>query len=74
MRTILGVGFRWFNLHRIFLWVIAGNARAIRSYEKCGFKHEGRKREAIFIDGEYEDLLLMGMLAREFDGKGLTEE
>ncbi|MFP4343398.1 MAG: GNAT family N-acetyltransferase [Anaerolineales bacterium] len=74
MRTILGVGFRWFNLHRIFLWVIAGNARALRSYEKCGFKHEGRKREAMFIAGEYRDLLLMGMLAREFEGERLTEE
>lgn len=67
LRTILDVGFRWFNLHRIFLHVVAENARAIRSYEKCGFTHEGRLRDAVFIDGAYHDLLLMGILACEFN-------
>lgn len=67
LRTILDVGFRWFNLHRIFLHVVAENARAIRSYEKCGFTYEGRLREAVFIDGTYHDLLLMSILAHEFE-------
>ncbi|OQB00809.1 MAG: Spermidine N(1)-acetyltransferase [Chloroflexi bacterium ADurb.Bin222] len=66
VRTTLAVGFRWFNLHRIFLHVVAENARAIRAYEKCGFTHEGRLRDAIFIDGMYHDLLLMSLLADEF--------
>ncbi|MGC9397954.1 MAG: GNAT family N-acetyltransferase [Anaerolineae bacterium] len=65
MRTMLEIGFRWFNLHRIFLRVIEDNTRAVRSYEKCGFHHEGRLREAVFIDGEYKDTLVMGMLAKE---------
>lgn len=67
LRTILDVGFRWFNLHRIFLHVVAENARAIRSYEKCGFAHEGCLRDAVFIDGAYHDLLLMSVLAHEFN-------
>lgn len=66
LRAILDVGFRWFNLHRIFLYVVAENTRAIRAYEKCGFQHEGRLREAVFIDGAYHDLLLMSILAPEF--------
>ncbi len=66
MRTILKVGFDWYNLHRIYLHVVADNTRAVRSYEKCGFTHEGRKREAVFIDGQYRDLLLMSMLEQEF--------
>lgn len=66
MRTILEVGFHWFNLHRIFLRVIVDNTRAVRSYEKCGFRHEGRLRQAMFIDGAYKDMLIMSMLAEEF--------
>ncbi len=66
LRTILEVGFCWFNLHRIFLHVVAENTRAIRSYEKCGFTHEGHLRDAVFIDGAYHDLLLMSVLASEF--------
>ena len=67
MRAILNVGFRWYNLHRIFLHVVAGNERAVRSYEKCGFQHEGRKRDAVFIEGVYEDLLVMSILEDEFE-------
>lgn len=70
MLTVLDVGFHWYNLHRIFLHVVADNLRGIRSYEKCGFKHEGRKREAVFIDGQYRDLLLMSMLDKEFKKEG----
>lgn len=67
LRTLLKVGFHWFNLHRIFLHVVAENVRAIKAYEKCGFKHEGRLREAVFIEGVYHDLLVMSVLAREFE-------
>jgi len=66
MWAVLKVGFDWYNLHRIYLHVVADNVRAVRSYEKCGFTHEGRRREAVFIDGAYKDLLVMGMLEDEF--------
>lgn len=65
MRTLLDIGLKWYGLHRIHLYVIAGNERAIRSYEKCGFQHEGRLREAMFVDGTYRDLLVMSLLAGE---------
>lgn len=67
MIAILKVGFDWYNLHRIFLRVIDGNVRALRSYEKCGFVLEGRLRQSIFVDGGYKDMLMMGVLADEFD-------
>jgi RimJ/RimL family protein N-acetyltransferase len=66
MRVLLRVGFDWYNLHRIDLRVIADNERAIRSYEKCGYQHEGRMREAMFVGGEHKDVLLMSMLEDEF--------
>jgi RimJ/RimL family protein N-acetyltransferase len=53
-------------LHHIYLWVYATNLRGIRAYEKAGFAHEGRKREAIYHKGEYIDLVLMGILRTEW--------
>lgn len=55
------------GLHRVSLRVLASNARAIRSYEKCGFSIEGRERESAFIDGHWQDDLLMGVIDHEFE-------
>jgi len=66
IRTLLEVGFHWYNLHRIFLRVVADNARAVACYEKCGFVHEGKLREAMFVDGCYKDLFVMSVLEDEF--------
>ena len=59
-------GFETLNLHRIYLCVYALNLRGIRAYEKAGFVHEGRKREAIYHKGEYIDLVEMGILRTEW--------
>lgn len=67
--TLCGFGFSQMNLHRIALRVFAPNARAIACYEKCGFQHEGRYREATYKHGEYHDLLVMAILAQEFREK-----
>lgn len=67
MELILKHGFETLNLHRIFLRVFERNPRAIRCYEKAGYTHEGRLREAVYIDGEYSDMLVMGILRREWD-------
>jgi len=42
------------------------NQRAVRCYEKSGFKLEGRMRQAHFYDGKYHDELIMGVLREEF--------
>jgi len=55
-------GFMSLNLHRIELDVYDFNARGVRCYEKVGFVVEGRKREAIFRDGTYYDIIQMGIL------------
>jgi RimJ/RimL family protein N-acetyltransferase len=65
-RLVLGYAFGPLALHRISVRVLAFNARAIRSYEKCGFTVEGREREAACVDGTWHDDLIMGILAREY--------
>lgn len=57
------------GLNRVFLRAIADNARAIRSYEKAGFRQEAYLREDVLLDGEYQDVVLMGILAKEYQQK-----
>ena len=47
MTLLLRHGFETLNLNRICLRVYAENKRAIRTYEKAGFAHEGRMRQAV---------------------------
>ncbi len=67
MRIILRFGFEELNLHRIFLNVFEYNPRAIRSYEKVGFKHEGRQRQVLNRNGKRWDLIYMGILRDEWE-------
>jgi UDP-4-amino-4,6-dideoxy-N-acetyl-beta-L-altrosamine N-acetyltransferase len=67
IRTLLRFAFQEMNLHRVSLRVYQDNARGIRAYEKCGFRHEGCLREAIYRQGRYYDTLIMGILSHEFE-------
>ena len=60
----LAVHYCWnhLNLSRIQLSVYGTNERAIRLYESSGFQIEGRLRRALFIDGGWIDLVVMGLL------------
>ena len=66
LRLVLRYGFAELNLHRVQLTVFAYNEAARRLYEKVGFRHEGAFREAVYRDGCYHDMLLMGLLVREW--------
>jgi RimJ/RimL family protein N-acetyltransferase len=66
MKLMLKHGFNTLNLHRIMLKVYAYNERAIRTYEKVGYVLEGRLREAIYYNGKYHDILLMGVLRSDW--------
>jgi RimJ/RimL family protein N-acetyltransferase len=67
--ALLGFAFKQMNLHSVHLTTYEYNKRAIRCYEKCGFKLEGRMRQAHFYDGQYHDELMMGVLRKEFMGE-----
>lgn len=67
MTLLLLHGFRTLNLNRIFLRVYAENKRAIHAYEKVGFVHEGRMRQAVYKNGSYSDILYMSVLREEWD-------
>ena len=52
--------------HRAELWTLAENARAIRSFEKCGFRKEGHTRESAYYGGSYHDIVVMAQLGSEW--------
>ena len=66
MRVIMRMGFDKMGLHRLWLRVYDFNAAGIRCYEKCGFQKEGILRHDRFIDGEYHDTIVMGILEAEY--------
>jgi len=66
MKLILRYAFMEINLRRVTLTVFEYNPRAIRSYEKAGFRHEGRLRKLLHRDGRRYDELFMGILREEW--------
>ena len=66
IQLILDFAFNYLNLNNIDLALMEFNQRALKCYEKCGFKEIGRKRKCKFINGKYYDSILMDILAEEF--------
>lgn len=72
---LLRFAFTEVNLRRVTLTVFEYNPRAIRSYEKAGFRHEGHLRNYLNREGRRWNELYMGILreewlARKNDGAG----
>lgn len=65
-QLVLRHAFTTLGLHRLWLRVLSDNLRAIRSYESCGFVHEGTQRETCLVDGTWLDDHFYGLLDREF--------
>ncbi len=65
-RLLLDYGFRRLNLRKVILGVVAAHEAAVRSYQRLGFREEGRLTDLLYIDGRYWDKLLMGVSREQF--------
>lgn len=63
--TILDHAFDRMNLSRVYLRVYSKNIRALRCYQKAGFKKEGRLQR-INKQNEKDEIILMRILKNEF--------
>ena len=54
------------TITRIELEVMTHNERAIHVYEKLGFKLEGKRLAAMYKDGQYIDIYVMGLLLFDY--------
>lgn len=66
LRVALRYAFDDLKLHKVYLRVLEYNTRAIRAYEKCGFRVEGVLRDEMRVSGRWYALVYMGVLADEF--------
>ncbi|AHV95178.1 acetyltransferase [Paenibacillus sabinae T27] len=66
---MLEYGFGILNLHRLELEVYSYNKRALHVYEGLGFTKEGVRREALYYDHEYHDIITMSLLEEEYRKK-----
>ncbi len=65
IEALLEYSFESLGLHRVGLSVFDFNALAISTYEKLGFREEGRLRQAIKRDHAFHDAILMSILRPE---------
>jgi RimJ/RimL family protein N-acetyltransferase len=66
MNILLRFAFTEINLRRVTLTVFEYNPRAIRSYEKVGFRHEGHLRNFVNREGRRWNEVYMGILREEW--------
>jgi RimJ/RimL family protein N-acetyltransferase len=68
-RLIVNYAFETLNLNRVSLHVFEYNTRALRVYEKAGFRREGVLRQDNYREGRYWDSILMAILRAEWDAQ-----
>ena len=66
MKLAVQYAFIELNVHRVSLGLMGYNPRALRSYEKAGFRLEGRTRGDVQRAGKHHDSLWMGILREEW--------
>ena len=66
LRVLLGYAFRSRNLHRVHLQTLASNEQALRAYRAVGFVEEGRLRDHAWVEGAYDDVVLMAVLRQDW--------
>ena len=64
-RLVLAYALDEVGLHRVSLGVFAFNTRARHVYETCGFREEGRLRDALRWDGAWHDEIRMAVLSTD---------
>ncbi|MBI4825105.1 MAG: GNAT family N-acetyltransferase [Nitrospirae bacterium] len=64
INLVAGHAFNKLNLRKLYAGVIEGNEASRRAFEKAGFKPEGKFKEYFYLNGEYLDCDIMGLLKK----------
>ena len=65
LSLLVEYGFNYLNLKNIMLKVFSFNKRAIKSYEKIGFKVFEKRTEDYYLNGKWYDEYFMEILRKE---------
>ncbi len=58
------------GLHRLQVETLASNTAMIRAASRAGFVQEGKLRRAAWVDGEFADEVILGLLAGDWAAAG----
>lgn len=64
--TLMEYAFNQLNLNRMETERFLYNDASKHLYEKCGWREEGIKRQAVYRNGEYHDLAVCGILKEDY--------
>lgn len=71
MKLIYAFAFEELHLIRIFGTVASGNSLMVKWQKYLGMKEEGRMRNHYFIDGRWQDAIILGLLVDEYRTQSL---
>jgi ribosomal-protein-serine acetyltransferase len=65
-RLLASAAFSELGLHRLEILLAPGNTRSERIAQKLGAVREGLMRQRLYLEGQYKDAVLYGLLAPDF--------
>ena len=66
VRLAARYAFEFLNLHKVWCKTTAGDEAVLRFYNKIGFRVEGALVQHEFIEGNYVDKVVLGLLRSDF--------
>jgi UDP-4-amino-4,6-dideoxy-N-acetyl-beta-L-altrosamine N-acetyltransferase len=73
-RLGLKYAFEELNMRKVCGEAFAFNIASIKLHEKLGFQTEGKYKEHILKNENYEDIVLFGLLKKDFESRGWFNE
>jgi len=67
MQAVLQHCFETVGFNRMEALVAVGNSRSLHTLEKLGFKAEGVLREYEFLQGQFQDQIILALLRRDWE-------
>ncbi len=69
VNVLCNYGFAVRGLHRLQVETLADNTAMIRAATQAGFLPEGTLRRSAWVNGDFADEVILGLLATEWDAK-----
>ena len=65
-KLILDYSFNQLNIRKIISYIVKYNITSLNLFNKIGFIKEGTLRKHFFIDGAYEDVIIMALFKEDY--------
>ena len=65
LNLTLGFAFNFLGLHKVYARALSDNAASINCFLSCGFEKEAYLKDEVYLDGKYNDIVLLGKLMQQ---------